>query len=77
MTEQTEDLKIGMKVVVTKVAYSSCNEDGYPYLDVGNTGTIMQVWGTGELQALYDVKMDADGHGSQWPFWHNELEEVK
>lgn len=77
MTEQTEDLKIGMKVVVSKEAYSSCNADGYRFLNVGNTGTIMQVWGTGQIQALYDVKMDADENGSQWPFWHSELEEVK
>jgi hypothetical protein len=78
MMDTSKDLKVGNRIKVATVAYLSCVEDGYPFLDVGNFGTIVHVYPTGDLAALYNVQMDGDPDKTQdWPFWNGEVEEVK
>lgn len=78
MTDHSKDLKVGTRVRISKVAYSSCVEDGFPYLDVGNTGTIKEVDPSGSMEALYHIVMDDNMiDRNDWPFWHSEVEEIK
>lgn len=67
--------EIGDRVKICKVAYPTCTEDGYPFLEPGNFGIVRWRYPHCGVTTCYEIVMENDPDKSKsWVFYQNELE---